>query len=98
VAYTSQHAPFYREHWYGADPHDWRILPTVDKRLMMSHFDTFNTRGIKHDDAMNIAIQAERSRDFRPVLKGLTVGLSSGTSGHRGLFLADAWEQAAWAG
>ncbi|GAC1626721.1 MAG: hypothetical protein NVS4B9_18280 [Ktedonobacteraceae bacterium] len=47
---------------------------------------------------MQVALQAEQSRDFSPLLAGLTVGLSSGTSGHRGLFLASSWEQAAWAG
>jgi phenylacetate-CoA ligase len=48
---------------------------------------------------MQTALQAEESRDFRPALAGgLTVGLSSGTSGHRGLFLVSPQEQAAWAG
>jgi phenylacetate-CoA ligase len=47
---------------------------------------------------MALALQAERSRDFKPALQGYTVGLSSGTSGHRGLFVADAREQVAWAG
>jgi phenylacetate-coenzyme A ligase PaaK-like adenylate-forming protein len=98
VAYTMQHSPFYRAHWSGYAPADWRVLPTVDKRLMMEHFDTFNTRGIRRDEAMEIALRAERSRDFSPTLNGFTVGLSSGTSGHRGLFIADAWEQAGWAG
>lgn len=98
VAYTMQHSPFYRAHWMGYTPQDWRVLPTVDKRLMMEHFDTFNTRGIQRDEAMEIALQAERSRDFSPMLNGFTIGLSSGTSGHRGLFIADAWEQAGWAG
>ena len=98
VQYTWQHSPFYREHWAGHDVQDWRKLPTVDKRLMMEHFDTFNTRGIKRDRAMEVALEAERSRDFQPVIDGITVGLSSGTSGHRGLFLADSWEQAGWAG
>jgi phenylacetate-coenzyme A ligase PaaK-like adenylate-forming protein len=98
VAYTMQHSPFYRAHWSGYTPQDWRVLPTVDKRLMMEHFDTFNTRGIRRDVAMEIALQAERSRDFSPTLNGFTVGLSSGTSGHRGLFITDAWEQAGWAG
>nr|HET6902138.1 F390 synthetase-related protein [Ktedonobacteraceae bacterium] len=98
VQYTLQHAPFYREHWSGHDVRQWRELPTVDKHLMMEHFDTFNTRGIAREAAMNIALQAERSRNFAPVLDGITVGLSSGTSGHRGLFLANPWEQAAWAG
>ncbi len=98
VAYTAQHSPFYRTHWMSHDLQDWRTLPTVDKQLMMANFDTFNTRGIKRDVAMEVALEAERSRDFRPVLDGLTVGLSSGTSGHRGLFMASPWEQAAWAG
>jgi putative adenylate-forming enzyme len=98
VAYTLHHSPFYRSHWSGHDPRDWRTLPTVDKHLMMEHFDTFTTCGISRDAAMETALRAEQNRDFRPLLNGLTVGLSSGTSGHRGLFLANAWEQAAWAG
>lgn len=101
VAYTLQHAPFYREHWKketSSAPEDWRTLPTVDKQLMMENFDTFNTRGIQREQAMEVALRAERSRNFQPLLNGLTVGLSSGTSGHRGLFVASPWEQAGWAG
>jgi len=47
---------------------------------------------------MNIALRAERDRNFAPTINGLTVGLSSGTSGHRGLFLVDKHEQLTWAG
>jgi phenylacetate-CoA ligase len=65
---------------------------------MMEHFDRFNTRGLKREEAMALALQAETSRDFQPTLQGYTVGLSSGTSGHRGLFVASPEEQAAWAG
>jgi phenylacetate-CoA ligase len=98
VAYALRRAPFYREHWRGHDPRDWRALPTVDKQAMMANFDSFNTRGVRRDTAMELALRAEHSRDFQPTLDGLTVGLSSGTSGHRGLFLASPREQAAWAG
>jgi len=98
VAYAHRHAPFYAEHWRGHDPGDWRHLPTVDKRLMMDNFDRFNTRGVRRDVALALALGAERSRDFRPLLGDLTVGLSSGTSGHRGLFVVSRWESAAWAG
>src|SRR5215471_18637300 len=101
VDYAFRHSPFYRTHWAQeareAIQH-WQALPMVDKQLMMDNFDTFNTRGIKRDEAMEVALQAERSRDFRPMLNGLTIGLSSGTSGHRGLFVASKWEQAGWAG
>lgn len=98
VEYARQHSPFYRSRWAEHDLRDWRTLPEVNKQLMMEHFDTFNTCGVKRDAAMEVALQAERSRDFHPLLNGLTVGLSSGTSGHRGLFLVSPWEQAAWAG
>lgn len=98
VEYARQHSPFYRSHWADHDPYDWRTLPPVNKQLMMDHFDTFNTCDIKRDTAMEVALRAEQSRDFHPLLNGLTVGLSSGTSGHRGLFLVSPWEQAAWAG
>ena len=98
VAYTLQHSPFYRDYWSGHDLRNWRALPTIDKQLMMENFDCFNTRAIPREAAMQVALKAECERDFRPQIDGVTVGLSSGTSGHRGLFLASAWEQAAWAG
>src|SRR5689334_783294 len=97
VAYANEHSPFYRAHWAGHDLHNWRALPMVDKQLMMAHFDEFNTRGISRDAALEVALRAERERDFQPTLGGLTIGLSSGTSGHRGLFVAAPREQAAWA-
>ena len=65
---------------------------------MMANFDEFNTRGVTAEAAMSVALAAERTRDFAPTVGGLTVGLSSGTSGHRGLFLVSPAEQAMWAG
>jgi putative adenylate-forming enzyme len=98
VSFAVGYSPFYLRHWVGQDLTDWRNLTTVDKATMMKNFDSFNTRGISKDEAMNVALAAERSRDFAPTLSGLTVGLSSGTSGHRGLFLVSPRETAAWAG
>ena len=89
---------FHRTHWHGLPSSDWRNFPTVDKALMMGNFDHFNTLGVTHDDAMQVALTAERDRDFSADLGGFTVGLSSGTSGHRGLFLVTPAEQTRWAG
>lgn len=102
VRHAIEHAPFYRDLYIGRDPRHWRELPTIDKAAMMASFDTFNTRGIRADDAMRVALRAERDRDFAPTVDdsmgaALTVGLSSGTSGHRGLFLVDEREQITWA-
>lgn len=98
VEHAIAHSPFYRAHFAGHDPTDWRSLPTIDKATMMANFDAFNTRGVSLDAAMSTALRAERERDFAPTIDGLTVGLSSGTSGHRGLFLVDEGEQLLWAG
>ncbi len=98
VAHAQQRSPFYRQHWRGHDLADWRSLPTVDKQLMMASFSTFNTCGIGREQALAVALAAEQQRDFAATVGDLTVGLSSGTSGHRGLFLVSPAEQLAWAG
>jgi putative adenylate-forming enzyme len=91
-------SPFYRDRWSGRADRDWREFPTVDKSLMMEHFDHFNTRGVSREAAMRVALAAEADRDFSAGVDGCTVGLSSGTSGHRGLFLVSPDEQTRWAG
>lgn len=91
-------SPFYNKYYGGLGLQDWQTLPTIDKTVMMANFDVLNTVGIKKSEAFAIAEQAERSRDFNCNLHGFTVGLSSGTSGNRGLFLVSKKERLAWAG
>jgi len=89
---------YYRELWQGLPDEQWRSFPVIDKSDMMTHFDRLNTIGIRKDEAMNAAFRAEQTRDFRPEIGSVTVGLSSGTSGNRGLFLVSERERLAWAG
>ncbi|MEP7013699.1 MAG: F390 synthetase-related protein [Acidobacteriota bacterium] len=95
---TLPRAPFYRA--YAGQP--LANLPVVDKSKMLADFAGFNTYGVSLDQALGVALAAEQSRDFRPTLQigteELTVGLSSGTSGTRGVFLVSAKERARWAG
>jgi putative adenylate-forming enzyme len=72
--------------------------PTMTKAVMMQHFDQINTAQLKLADVLENALQAERSRDFSQTVKGYSVGLSSGTSGSRGVFVVSPAEQAKWAG
>ena len=72
--------------------------PIMDKAFLMAHFDTLNTVGIRRAEAEAFALRAERERDFAPKLRGVTVGLSSGTSGRRGIFLVSDGEKNRWAG
>lgn len=73
-------------------------LPLMDKSVMMERFDEINTVGVRREEAMSLAIANERSRDFTQDLGGHSVGLSSGTSGHRGLFVVSDREREAWVG
>lgn len=73
-------------------------LPIMDKSIMMHHFNQMNTVGLDKDTALEIAINSEKSRDFNKMYNGVSVGLSSGTSGHRGLFIVSEQERYAWAG
>lgn len=88
-------SPFYQP-YLNKPLHEW---PLMDKNKMMEHFDVINTQGIKKEDAFNLALKAEASRNFSPLMKNhISVGLSSGTSGRRGLFLASPKERDAWVG
>ena len=73
-------------------------FPIVDKETMMPVFDTWNTVHVNRDEAEKLAIESEKTRDFAPKLGNITVGLSSGTSGNRGLFLISDKEKDKWAG
>ncbi|PID66618.1 MAG: CoF synthetase, partial [Fusobacteriales bacterium] len=70
----------------------------MNKEFMMENFDELNTVGVKKEEAFKIAIEGEEKRDFEKKYKNISVGLSSGTSGHRGLFITTEEEQAVWAG
>ncbi|HAT8180022.1 TPA: CoF synthetase, partial [Legionella pneumophila] len=72
--------------------------PIVNKKIMMEYFDDINTVNIKKNEALEIALRAENTRDFSPMINNIAVGLSSGTSGNRGLFLVSERERDAWAG
>jgi putative adenylate-forming enzyme len=87
-------SPFY-QHDVNKPFHEW---PIINKSIMMEHFDEINTAKIKKSDALKVALRAEETRDFSPLLDTISVGLSSGTSGKRGLFLASPRERDMWAG
>ncbi len=72
--------------------------PMMDKKKMIAEFDQLNTVSVNRDTAMEIAINGEKTRNFDENCKGITVGLSSGTSGCRGMFLVSKHEQNSWAG
>jgi len=87
-------SPFYKP-YLGKTLSQW---PIINKNTMMEHFNDINTLSINKHDALAVAMQAEKTRDFTPMIKNIAVGLSSGTSGNKGLFLVSPLERDAWAG
>ncbi len=77
---------------------DFKELPLMNKKIMMDNFNKLNCVGIDRDKALEIAINGEKSRNFDEKLNNISVGLSSGTSGARGLFIISDEERALWAG
>jgi phenylacetate-CoA ligase len=83
-------SPFYRDLYANHDLNDFRSLPRIDKAVMMREFDRLNTEGLRLHDAMDFALSAERSKRYLGYFRDRhVVGLSSGTSGARGLYLTD---------
>ena len=91
---TLRKSPFYED--YANRNQELNQYPIINKSIFMDRFDSINTRRIKRDEAFDLAIKAEKSRDFAPMIDDVTIGLSSGTSGNRGVFLATEAERAQW--
>ena len=88
------HNPYFKSRCQG-DFKDW---PYMNKEIMLANFHWMNGAGITLAQAYDEAMSAETSRDFKPTIEGYTIGLSSGTSGTRGVFLLSPSEEKQWAG
>lgn len=97
LSWVRARSPYYRDLFADLDPREWRAWPTTDKAAMMANFDAFNTAGVTLARALAVATRAETERNFAPTIGPLTVGLSSGTSGARGVFLVSSDERRRWA-
>lgn len=89
-----RHSPYFSR-FLNQPLSDW---PLMNKASMMLHFNQMNTQGLDRDELLLCAQKSESSRDFSPTIGKFSVGLSSGTSGRRGLFVVQPKEQAIWAG
>jgi putative adenylate-forming enzyme len=71
-------------------------FPIIAKAEFMENFDAINTVGVTKKAALDIALKSEQTRDFSPMINNITIGLSSGTTGNKGIFLANEKERAMW--
>lgn len=100
-AYQKKRLSNYMDFLKRESPYFKNGVPTdfdyMDKTFMMAHFNELNTQGIDRDEALALAIESEKTRDFTELKGEVAVGLSSGTSGHRGLFITTEKERSMWA-
>jgi putative adenylate-forming enzyme len=83
--YAQRHAPFFEGLYHGRETADVWSLPTVDKPTMMANLSTYNTLGLSKQEILDFCLQVEQTRDFSLRLKGVNIGMSSGTSGNKGI-------------
>jgi len=98
VKFVRQNSAFYRKLWEGYDDSQWREFPIIDKSLMMENLQDLLTVDLDVEEAKQLALRAEASRDFSPKIGSYSIGFSSGTSGFRGMHIVSEAEQAVWAG
>ena len=98
IKYVIEKSVFYREYYKGYNINNLSSLPCIDKKIMMENFDSLNTVGLNKDECFEVAFKAENSRDFSPMINGNIIGLSSGTSGNRWLFIISEEDKSKWTG
>ncbi len=91
VSYAKKHSVYFRHLYNGIDL--FQQLPFSNKESMMENFSTYNTLGLSKEEILGFALEVEKSRDFSRKYKGLAVGMSSGTSGNKGLIITTPHEE-----
>lgn len=91
--YAVDRAPFYRRLYHGYDLDDvWRLPPT-DKEMVMDNLTEANTVGLTRKEIIDFCLENEETQEFSSRLNGYAVGMSSGTSGNKGVEIASRREE-----
>jgi putative adenylate-forming enzyme len=91
ISLSIRNSPFYRERFNGIDIQhlsDLMKVSPINKAIMMGQFDRLNTVGLLREEVQNYAVQKELDHDYLGYYKDrYVIGLSSGTSGNKGLYV-----------
>jgi putative adenylate-forming enzyme len=94
VRFAVSASPLYRRLYAGRDLENFEELPTIDKAVATEGFDDLNTAGLHRSEVEAFALGMEASGDQLRYLRGpdgrdFVIGMSSGTSGSRGLVVTE---------
>jgi putative adenylate-forming enzyme len=91
ISYAKRNSLFYAEKYQNLpfkSLEDIKKLPTINKESMMENFSSLNTCGIDKDDVLAYAIKKEIEKDYLGYYQDrYVIGLSSGTSGNKGIYI-----------
>ncbi|MDD3804352.1 MAG: hypothetical protein PHW02_08230 [bacterium] len=85
VRYAFNNSKFFRNYYSGYNLNDFKSLPFINKKIMMENLTDYNTLGFNREDILSFCLEVEKSRDFAKRFRGVDVGMSSGTSGNKGV-------------
>lgn len=91
VNHALEHSSFYRK-LYGISQlscmDDFYRLPIINKAIMMENFNELNTCGLDLSEVTEYAVKKEIAKDYTGYyLDEYVIGMSSGTSGNKGIYV-----------
>jgi putative adenylate-forming enzyme len=93
IARVQRDSPYYRDLYAGqaiVSLRQYSQLPSIGKPVMMANFDRLNTAGLKRSDVTDFALAKEMAGDYLGYYQDrYVIGLSSGTSGNKGIYVTD---------
>jgi putative adenylate-forming enzyme len=92
VNYAKKHSKFYSDFFFETDTTDYLNLPFMNKKLYMENFTDLNTKGLTKEECIQYCLKIEKERDFSRYYKRYLVGMSTGTSGNKGIEFATKYE------
>lgn len=85
VKHAVKYSEYYRKLFKNHDLNDVWSLPKTNKKVMMENLTEFNTVNLTKKEILKFCLEVEKNRDFSKRLKGMSIGMSSGTSGNKGV-------------
>ncbi len=93
IKYAMKHSSFFKKKFKKFNIKDFTSLPTTNKKEMMENLTEYNTVGLTKEEILDFALEIEETRDFNKRLHGLNIGMSSGTSGNKGVEILSKQEE-----
>ncbi|MEI7512038.1 MAG: F390 synthetase-related protein [Candidatus Uhrbacteria bacterium] len=91
--YAMRHTKYFHTLYSGHDLERFESLPTVNKKIMMENLTDANTFGFTKEEIDTFCLEIDRTRDFSKRLHGFNIGMSSGTSGNKGVAIISPREE-----